>query len=269
MGVEGARERARASLRRCAPEIADVTLEVLGHGLDNAAFLAEGLVLRVADAGDVSREASLLQVLGSRVSIAVPAPCFVDEEAGVLAYPVLPGRPLLGRTLDPSSAQVLGTFLRELHDIDPVEVADTVPVEDADPAEWLEELEGPSDLLAVLRATAPPPARRRVLAHADLGAEHVLEHDGVLTGVIDWSDAAITDPAVDFARLYRDFGPVFLASVVGAYGGLDDHEATMARITFYARYAALEDLSYGRISRREEYVHAAEQALARLFHRWP
>ena len=256
-------------MRRCAPEVGDLTVDELGHGLDNAAFLAGGLVLRVADAGGVEREARLLRVVAPRVSIAVPVPQFVDEEAGVLAYLLLPGRPLLGRAPDPRSAHALGEFLRELHEIDPGEVADAVPTEDADPREWLEDVEGPPDLLAVLRASVPPPARRRVLAHADLGAEHILEHDGALTGVIDWSDAAVTDPALDFARLHRDFGSAFLSSVVKAYGGLDDLEATMARITFFARCAALEDLAYGRNSGRGEYVHAAEQALARLFSRFP
>ena len=264
---EAAHHRARASLRRCAPELVDVTIEELGQGLDNTAFVAGGLVLRVADGGDVGREARLLQVMASRVSIAVPVPRFVDEEVGVLAYPLLPGRPLLGRVPDPGAAVSLGRFLRELHGIDPGDVDDAVPIEDADPHEWLVGLEGPPDLLAVLRAGVPPPARRRVLAHADLGAEHLLEHDGLLTGVIDWSDAAITDPALDFARLYRDFGPTFLSSVVEAYGGLDDPEAAMARITFFARCAALEDFAHGRRSGRSEYAHAAEHALSRLFSR--
>ncbi len=28
-----------------------------------------------------------------------------------------------------------------------------------------------------------------------------------VTGIIDWSDAAIVDPAYDFGLLYRDLGP--------------------------------------------------------------
>ena len=64
----------------------------------------------------------------------------------------------------------------------------------------------PLELLRVLHADPPPTSTERVLAHADLGAEHLLAADGRLTGVIDWSDAAVTDPALDFARPYRDFG---------------------------------------------------------------
>jgi aminoglycoside phosphotransferase (APT) family kinase protein len=54
----------------------------------------------------------------------------------------------------------------------------------------------------MLHAACPRGSPQRVVAHADLGAEHILELDGTLTGIIDWSDAAITDPALDLARLY-------------------------------------------------------------------
>jgi len=107
--------------------------------------------------------------------------------------------------------------------------------------------------------------RQRVLAHADLGAEHVLEHDGSLTGVIDWSDAALTDPALDFARLYRDFGPQFLTTALNAYGGLPDPSEAMTRITFFARCAALEDLAFGNEHQRPEYAQSAEVSIQWLF----
>jgi aminoglycoside phosphotransferase (APT) family kinase protein len=235
--------------------------------MDNAAFSVGDLVLRVARQCSVVREARLLEVVATRVSIPVPTPRFVDEEAGVLAYPLLPGLSLLGRTPGPAAALRLGRFLRELHDTDPADVADIVPDEQADPHEWLDDLVGPADLLAVLRGSVPPPARRRALIHADLGAEHVLERDGQLTGVLDWSDAAISDPAVDFGRLYRDFGPSFLTTTLKAYGGVDDPEAAMARIKFFARCAALEDLTYGQDTGHTQYTHAAERALSWLFPR--
>ncbi len=83
--------------------------------------------------------------------------------------------------------------------------------------------------------------------------------------MIDWSDAAVTDPALDFARLYRDFGPDFRTQVVNAYGGLPETDDVRERITFFARCAALEDLAYGREHRRSEYTRAAERSLAWLF----
>ena len=34
-----------------------------------------------------------------------------------------------------------------------------------------------------------------------------------VTGVLDWGDAAITDPAYDIGLLYRDLGPAALDAV--------------------------------------------------------
>lgn len=248
-----------ACLRRLAPELGDADLRELGSGTDNTAYLAGDLVLRVSNGPDVAREARLLQLVAPRVSLPVPTPVVVDEAGGVLAYPGLPGRPLLGHTPAPGHARALGRFLRELHAIDATGLA---PVDDDDPVEWLADLDGPADLLRVVEATVPPLAGQRVLAHADLGAEHVLAAGAELTGVIDWSDAAVTDPALDFARPYRDFGPDFLAGLLAAYG---PDAPDLPRIRWYARCAALEDLAYARRSGRTAYGAAARRSLSWLF----
>jgi aminoglycoside phosphotransferase (APT) family kinase protein len=92
------------------------------------------------------------------------------------------------------------------------------PVDDTPPAAWwFPPLPAP-----------PSPAERLVFIHGDLGAEHVFVHDGRITGVIDWSDAALGDPALDHGRLARDLG-------------LDLGE----RARFYAVCTALEDVAYG------------------------
>ena len=136
-------------------------------------------------------------------------------------------------------------------------------MEPAEPDVWLGDLDGPAHLLGVLRAGRPQPAQHLVLAHADLGAEHILEDEGHLTGVIDWTDAAVTDPALDFARLYRDFGPAFLHEALAVYGGASPEFLT--RIEFFARCAAVEDLAFGQASGRHEYSRAAERSLSWLF----
>lgn len=263
-----AHERAARALRTHAPKLAEQPLRELGRGLDNVAHVvgdaAGDLVLRVADGPEVRREAALLRVLAPRLPLPIPAPRFADTDEGVLAYPLLPGRPLLGRVPAPGVAAQLGRFLRALHAIDPADVAGLVAVEEADPEEWLAELHGPAALIDAVRSAVPEPAgpRPAVLCHADLGAEHVLDQDGELTGVIDWSDAAVTDPALDFARLYRDFGPAFLAESLDAYGGLP---GAGPRIEFFARCAAIEDLRYGVTSGRTEYADSAGRSLAWLF----
>jgi aminoglycoside phosphotransferase (APT) family kinase protein len=255
------RERATRALRAHAPQLLHTELAELGQGLDNTAYVAGGLVLRVGDDGDAGREARLLAALAPHLSIAIPAPRFADAEAGVLAYERIAGRPLLGRLAPAGTGRRLGRFLRELHAIEPATVEDLIQPDDADPSEWLDDLEGPSDLVDIVRASRPQRTRQRVVAHADLGAEHILELGGTLTGIIDWSDAAVTDPALDFARVYRDFGPGVLEEAIEAYGA----RPAMARVEFFARCAALEDLAFGINTGRHEYAANARRSFAWLF----
>ncbi|GLZ06728.1 hypothetical protein Acsp03_41940 [Actinomadura sp. NBRC 104412] len=92
---------------------------------------------------------------------------------------------------------------------------------------------------------APPPdePQEHVFSHNDLGAEHILVDVGTstITGIIDWTDAAITDPMHDLALLYRDLGPEVFEAVLRHYEGPCDRE----RVLFYARCSVLEDIAYG------------------------
>ena len=135
---ESAEQRARAAVRRHLPDLAKQVLIPLGQGLDNTAFVVDDLVLRVSDRSSVLREAQLLELLAPRLPVPVPRPRFADGRLGVLAYPLLPGRPLLGRPALPGLAHRLGRFLRDLHDIDPTVFSDLLPRDDPDPAAWLQ-----------------------------------------------------------------------------------------------------------------------------------
>jgi aminoglycoside phosphotransferase (APT) family kinase protein len=157
------------------PELLDPDIVELGCGLDKRGLRRGDLVLRVGDGGSVGREARLLETVASHVSIPIPKPRFVDEDAGVLGYELIAGQPLLGGSPPAGAAQRLGRFLRDLYAIDPATVADLITTEDAEPDAWLDGLDGPPDLVRILHATRPRPSPERVLAHADLSAEHILE----------------------------------------------------------------------------------------------
>lgn len=261
-----ARARAAAAVAEHAPAHRGQGWVDLGGGLDHRAFRVGDLVVRARESGGddaVVREAALLRLVADRIAVPVPEPRFADPERGVIAHRFLPGRPLLGRTPPAGAAALLGRDLRALHGTCRDAVGDLLPVDPADPAQWLDGLTGPAHLLRVVRTDVPPPADRLVPAHADLGAEHLLEDGGRLTGIIDWSDAAVTDPALDLSRLLRDFGPAFLDAVLDAYG--DDGPELRRRTAFFARCAALEDLGFGRETGRDEYSRAAGRSLTWLF----
>jgi aminoglycoside phosphotransferase (APT) family kinase protein len=121
---------------------------------------------------------------------------------------------------------------------------------------------------AFLEAPPPPGGWTSVFSHNDLGIEHVLVDPGswTVTGIIDWSDAAIVDPAVDVGLLYRDLGPAALDAALGSYRTEVNDPATLReRAVFYARCSLFEDLAYGIGAGQDRYVRKSLAALAWLF----
>ena len=56
---------------------------------------------------------------------------------------------------------------------------------------------------------------------------------GELTGVIDFSDLAIGEPARDFIYVYEDYGPVILREVLHHYAGKEAPEMMSAIRKWY------------------------------------
>jgi aminoglycoside phosphotransferase (APT) family kinase protein len=253
-------ERARWAIAEATPSLRGMPLIPIGSGTGHTAFRAGEYVVRVGEPDDAERERALLDIVRPQVTLSVPAPVFARD--GVMIYPWLVGVPLLGRALPPGGAEALGRFIRQLHDVPLAQAESLTPRGPADPEDWVRDLDGDPALIGRIRAELPAACPSLVLCHADLGAEHLLSDGQAITGVIDWSDASITDPAIDFARIYRDFGPSALDAALEAYGGLP---GAFPRIQFFARCAALEDMEWGRTVGDERYVRAAMAALSWLF----
>lgn len=121
---------------------------------------------------------------------------------------------------------------------------------------------------AFLLPPVPADAYTPTFAHNDLGIEHILVDTASrrITGIIDWSDAAIADPARDLGTLYRDLGDETLDAVLDHYrSGTNDPGALRERAVFYGRCAVFEDLEYGLRTGRDAYRHKSLAALGRLF----
>jgi aminoglycoside phosphotransferase (APT) family kinase protein len=269
----------------------------LGAGQDNVAYEVGGdLIVRFGKEPDpdarsarVDREGRLLAVVAAVSPLPVPEPVFVDPEAGCLAYRRLPGRPLLdlpaGRRAARSVpvAEALGGLLAALHAVPADRVAGLVDVDDQPLPEWLREAAELNDALgaavpdryrsAVARFLADPPPEPHpgplVFSHNDLGIEHVLVDPETLavTGILDWTDAAMVDPAYDFGLLHRDLGPDAVTTALGAYSLsiVDSMPGLRDRALFYARCSALEDLAYGLDSGEQRYATQSLLAMQWLF----
>ncbi len=245
--------------------------------------------------GEAEREAQLLRLVAEYSTVPVPVPLVATD--GLLAYRALPGVPLLSRSQDWRRAHAadlgnfLGRFLASLHSIPADSLTGIAEVDDEPLSGWLVEARecwdaisdraaGASDLphdslgrIEQFLVAPPPPRGDEVcFTHNDLGSEHILidPASGVITGVIDWTDAAVTDPAVDLGLVLRDLGDeAFHAAArqvqVGDPGG--DLESLRERAVFYARCRSLEDIRFGLECDRPEYVANSVAAADRLFPR--
>jgi aminoglycoside phosphotransferase (APT) family kinase protein len=155
---------------------------------------------------EIEKEVELLPALGPLLPVEVPRLEHVSREPWLVVYPLIRGEPFAGEDRD----GVRG-FLNALHAVD----VDSVPAPRPD---WLETYREQADefrrvVLPLLDADERSRGEALLaevetltgfgptLTHSDLGPEHLLCRDGRLVGVIDWGDARIGDPAIDYAWL--------------------------------------------------------------------
>ncbi|MFD8421904.1 phosphotransferase family protein [Streptomyces sp. NPDC059466] len=280
-----------AHLRGCRIE----SVVPLGEGLDNLAYEVNGeLIVRFSKEPDRTRRAALVdheaRVLAAVAGISplpVPEPVFTVAEQGCLAYRKLPGTPLLDLSRHQRSAHgtsiaaTLGELLTALHAVPVDRLADLVDADHQPPAEWRHEAAENYAAVAgqvpaahrrpveAFLATAPPhDGYTPAFSHNDLGIEHVLVDPvtWTVTGVIDWSDAAVVDPAHDFGLLHRDLGPAATRAALSSYRTeADDLDALGERAVFYARCGVFEDLAYGIETEQGKYVDKSLAAMEWLF----
>lgn len=240
-----------AALKRALPNLANIApLTRLGEGFDSIALeTAGGVVIRIAKSKAVddayALEKHLLPALWQHrtpeISLRIPRPAWyappnADFPHGVIGYPKIPGTPLEIATLkNQSYAEVysvpIGGFLAWLHRV-PLDVIDLHDDFHARRSDWQAQhartmphlrslLTGDEyDKLdrwwdALLR-DARMAHYTPVIQHGDLWVGNILI-DGVhLTGVIDWSNAGVGDPAQDFAPLLY-VGEHFLLETIKHY----------------------------------------------------
>jgi aminoglycoside phosphotransferase (APT) family kinase protein len=284
------RERILSFAARVEAVAPQTPVALLGEGLDHAVYsVGETLLVRLAfepDAGATDRDAQLLRLIAARSPLPVPVPELADDAAGCLVYRRLPGVPLLGvarperARIAEAQAHRLAQFLVALHGT-PADAVDGLIERDDTPLDaYVEEARAtyathaahvPASAREPVEAllAAPPPAGPAApcLCHADLGAEHLLADPSTatLTGVIDWSDAAVTDPALDLGRLLRDVGDTALAAILlHAAGAYAEDDGVGDRARTYAVCTALEDLAFGVEHDRPAYAANAREALEAL-----
>lgn len=202
----------------------------------------------------------LLPLLAPALPVAVPRFEHVVREPELfVAYRLIDGGPM--RDEDPAGT---AAFLSALHAVDasalPVERYDwrsryekqcqrfrgsVAPLLDRDERRRAEGLFARTEALEGVRTA---------LVHADLGPEHLRCRRGSLVGVIDWGDAVVGDPALDFSWLLH--GHLRGDEVIAAYTGPVD-DGFRDRVRFYRRLAPWYEADYGLVTGQPERVAAA------------
>lgn len=211
-------------------------------------FLGDGLVLRIArpeTADDLRKEAVVIPA-AARAGVRTPALVDFEDGGDLFAVPHMlveraPGV-APGRSADGPWRPVyreLGAELAALHAN--VEAPPGVPVEaEADPRPDVAALAGAGYLSADLAdwlvewfdrlEPHRPAAPGTRLIHGDAAPTNLLADRGTkrLTAILDWGDAALADPATEFAKLPLRAVPAVLE---GYAGGCD--ESWAARILWH------------------------------------
>ena len=113
----------------------------------------------------------------------------------------------------------------------------------------------------------PPPYEGGLcLIHGDLLPGHILV-DSVaerVTGVIDWTDAALSDPAGDFVGIWMWCGDDFVERTLKSYGRpIDDH--MRRRIRYRGLSVAVSELYYAQAHGYGSYAQFCQNCLRREF----
>jgi aminoglycoside phosphotransferase (APT) family kinase protein len=199
---------------------------------------------------EIEKEVELLPPLAPLLPVDVPQFEYVSREPWLVAYRFIAGEPLVDE--DPDGVR---GFLEALHAID----VDAVPAPRPD---WLETYRAHSDdwrrtVLPLLDLDERPRGEALLaeietltefdpaLTHSDLGPSHLLVREGRLAGVIDWGDARVGDPAVDYAWLLN-----------GPFPDWEVDEELRRRARIYHRLGPWFEVHYGVFTEQREWVRS-------------
>ena len=270
-------ERCRRILSESFPELDVRTVRYFAQGWDyelwEVACVADGELLcgfplRPECAGPLRIEARLLVELAEALSVRVPRPLYVSDGCVAFPQPFFGYRKLAGRALASATdaqrlafAPQIGRFLSELHSF-PSERAAELGVPRYTPEAWREHYRAFREttrrdvepLLASEERDVVEAFWRRfldderhfrfepALVHADLGQEHLLVSDDAtsVTAAIDFGDALVGDPAIDFVA----FDPELRGAVLESYEPAID-ETFLLRAGYYLQIGPMHEVLYG------------------------
>lgn len=278
-------------IRQRYPELPVQSVRFLGRvgQYNDILILNEEIVFRfprsIKSIDGLAVEKAILSRIQAGVPLPVPRPVYTSSGTGAVGsvfvgYPFIPGRWLTRDLLDGLVrhhrrilAQQLASFMRALHDFPETYFGIELPQKDAIETwavmyaqiqEHLYKLMRPDARAAVdeqFRSVLNHPEKLAFtprLRHGDFGPTNILfdERKGKISGIIDFSEAGMGDPAVDLAAVSL-YGEEFVAEMLPVYPEL----AEMApRAAFYRSTFALQEALAGALDHDPEALDAGLMA---------
>jgi aminoglycoside phosphotransferase (APT) family kinase protein len=248
------------------PELGNAKLTVVGEGWDNVAFgVKRSYVFRFPRRKIAVKlletETAVLPWLAPQLPLPIPTPIFIGGPSADYPYPFagycfLPGitacRADLADAQRTALAEPLALFLRAVHSADSARARELGAAGDAFDRLNVSRLAAPTRariesladrgiitadvatrLIEVLNATPTDiPPRTETLVHGDLYARHLLvspHPSRLLTGIIDWGDLHLGDPALDLSIVFTFLPPKARDAFWSTYGQADERGLALAR----------------------------------------
>ncbi|OGH68997.1 MAG: hypothetical protein A3I29_01020 [Candidatus Magasanikbacteria bacterium RIFCSPLOWO2_02_FULL_44_11] len=272
------------------PEVHWKSARYISSGFDNDVIILDNTTVFRFPKNSYSRkilkdEVALLAFLAKQISTSLPVYKFIAKNYSCGGYPMIKGSGLtknkfktLSATQQRHLAMKLGTFLTELHTIPVSSIKNFNPREryaekelkqlskDATkylyPAFSLKE-KGVFNSFFTNLDFIFKQIHKKVLVHGDFSSDHfIINQKNELTGIIDFTDKAIHDPAFDFIFLW-EFGSSFVRLVYKYYAG-SQRNGILERSNTYGRASAIWNMiqakrkgkmSYSNWYRRFKYLH--------------
>lgn len=257
-------------VRRTMPELTIATSEVKTNGWDNDILIinkqqvfrfprTKQTMKRIKDECDLLRRLSLNPPL-----LQTPRykEIYEGEALKAVTYPFLIGEPLIEDPVDlsenPENARLLGDFLMRLHQIQGCSLPTRHTFR-----YWQSLFELLKKKVFMFLNAREQKAIEEVFTHflngylafsfkmmpihGDLSASNILfdRAENRVSGIIDFTDAQMGDPAFDFAGIYWNYGVTYTRKVLSYYHSKESSDELFKRVSnFYGLQPLFHELLY-------------------------
>ncbi|RPI31238.1 MAG: hypothetical protein EHM70_11960 [Chloroflexota bacterium] len=287
----------RAILSQHLPGLQIDTLSINQMGWDSVVLDVNGeWIFRFPRRPEIEaqheKEIALLPALSGHLHAAVPRFEVICRRSAECKTPFVGYRKIAGNALSVQGGasealcRSLGEFLTELHSFPMERAASLLGIPPANVDDWKRRYEDFYDRARALifpllgEAVQAKVAAfwesylgeeenfqfEPVLIHADLASEHILidPKSDQICGIIDWEDAAIGDPALDFVGLLWAGGGEFVKQIQAYYQGCLGGNF-VERMHFYRDIIPFHEIQFGLLTSDKIYIRGGLRNLHQIF----